>query len=468
MSALWTSSEAATATCGVAAGAWIANGVSIDTRTLAADDLFVALTGDARDGHEFVREAFAKGAAAAMVSRDVPGAEDARLLRVDDTLAGLGRLGVAARARARLLRAIALTGSVGKTGTKEMLRHALAGQAPTHASAASYNNHFGVPLTLARMPPETVFGVFEIGMNHAREIAPLAAMVLPEVAIVTTVEAVHTEFFADGIAGVARAKAEIFEAGGRVAILNRDNRFCAMLAAEARARGFSEIVTFGADPDADACLLDARIADAGTRVAAWIAGQRFDYTLGLIGRHWALDSLAVLAAVRAVGGDVARAAQSLATLKPPKGRGARHVATRGGATFTVIDDSYNASPPAMRAAFVVLAAATPGPGGRRVAVLGDMRELGTDAPRLHADLAEPLLAAADQVFACGPNMAALYERIPAARRGGYAVDAAGLLPAVLAAVRDGDIVLVKGSLGSRMGPIVAALLGETNRGAGAA
>lgn len=458
MTALWTAAEAAAATGGSAASAWRANGVETDSRAVAAGDLFVALKGEQQDGHDFVAGALAQGAVAAMVARRVDGVPAERLLTVADTLRGLEALGAAARDRARARR-IAITGSVGKTGTKEALRLVLSAQAPTHASAASYNNHVGVPLSLARMPRETGYGVFEIGMNHPGEIAPLVRQVAPTVAIVTTVEAAHTEFFpGKGIVGVAEEKGEIFAAGGEAAIVNRDNMFFDLLAAKARACGFARVIGFGSHAEADARLVDLHLAPAHSDVVAQIDGVRVAYRIGTAGRHWAMNSLAVLAAVKAVGADIARAAATLATMTPPKGRGERHAVPVAGGSFELIDDSYNANPTSVRAALAVLAGARPGPGGRRIAVLGDMRELGPDADALHAGLAPDIAAAGvDLVFTCGPHMARLAAALPAARRGGHAAASDGLPALLRGAVRAGDVVLVKGSLGSRMAPVVVAL-----------
>jgi UDP-N-acetylmuramoyl-tripeptide--D-alanyl-D-alanine ligase len=467
--ALWTDIDAASATGGRSNRPWSARGVSIDSRAIAPGDLFVALKGETHDGHDHVAAALAAGAVAALVSRvpdNLP--SDGALLLVPDTLTALARLGIAARARVGGVRIAAITGSVGKTSTKDALRLVLATQASTHAAAASFNNHIGVPLTLARMPPDAAFAVFEVGMNHPGEIAPLARMIRPELALVTTVEAVHTEFFADGIDGVAAAKAEILAAGGRVAVLNRDNRFFERLAAEARRRGFERVIGFGGDSAAEVRLVDLRLDAASTTVAAMIHGRAISYRVGAPGRHWALNSLAVLAAVDALGADVGAAAAALAEMSPPKGRGRRHVVGRNGESFVLIDDSYNASPVSMRAAFDVLANCDIAPGGRRIAVLGDMRELGADAPRLHAELAAALSERRiDLVFACGPHMAHLFEALPAQRRAAYAANAQALLPLVRAAIRGGDVVVVKGSLGSRMGPIVDALLGGHANGNGA-
>ena len=468
---LWTSRDAAAATGGRVAAEFSATGVSIDSRTVQKGDLFVAIKGPNHDGHDHVPAALAAGAAGAMVARtpaNVP--SDAPLLTVSDTLHGLEALGRAARGRSRA-RVAAVTGSVGKTSTKEALRLALdAGgrpRRPTHASVASFNNYIGVPLTLARMPGDAEFAVFEIGMNHAGEITPLAQMVRPHAAIVTTVEGVHTENFADGIEGVAAAKAEIFDgfvAGESVAVLNRDNRFFDFLAEKARARGARRVVGFGADARADYRLAEFKAEPAASTVVAETGGRRLTYRIGAPGRHWAFNTLAVLAAVDALGVDIEAASAAFASIVAPKGRGQRHRLDISGGTYELIDDSYNASPVSMRASFEVLKAAVPGAGGRRIAVLGDMLELGPAAPELHAGLAEPLAAAGvDLVFTCGPNMRRLRDALPAARRGGHAPSSDALLPPLQAELRAGDVVVVKGSLGSRMGRIVDALLAASRQ-----
>ncbi|MEX2296320.1 MAG: UDP-N-acetylmuramoylalanyl-D-glutamyl-2,6-diaminopimelate--D-alanyl-D-alanine ligase [Dongiaceae bacterium] len=457
---LWTADDAATALgCPAPSRDWTASGVSIDSRTLQPGDLFVALTGPHRDAHGFVADALRGNAAAAIVSRRPENiAADAPLLVVPDTQAALEALGAAACARSEARR-IAVTGSVGKTGTKEMLRLVLGAQAPTHASVGSYNNLWGVPLTLARMPRETVYGVFELGMNHAGELAPLSRQVKPQVAIVTAIEAVHLEYFGS-VAEIADAKAEIF-AGmgpGGVAVLNRDNAHFARLAKKAEAAGLARIVGFGSDATAEARLIDCSLHATCSAVTAAIGGTRLDYCLAVPGRHWVMNSLAVLAAVQAVGADVGAAAASLARMTPPKGRGQRFRVALDEGGFDLIDESYNANPVAMRAALAVLGRATIKSGGRRIAVFGDMRELGVQAPLLHAGLAADIAEnKIDLVFCCGPMMAHLFEALPVARRGAHAADSAALAPVVRRAVRTGDTVLVKGSLGSRMAPVVEAL-----------
>jgi len=457
---LWTSEEAAAATGGVNGAPWRAGGVSIDSRTVAPGDLFVALQGPNFDGHQFVAKALAAGAAAALVARRPEGvADDAPLLLCADTFTALENLGRAGRARATG-RILAITGSVGKTGTKEALLRCLADQAPSYATAGSLNNHWGVPLSLARLPAGSRFGIFELGMNHAGEIGPLARMVRPHVGLITTIAPAHLEFFAS-VEAIADAKAELFEGmdADGVAILNRDNDQYARLAAAARAAGLGRVRSFGAGEGGEARLLSCRCGEEASEVVAEIGGQRLEYTLSLPGRHLVMNSLGVLLAARAAGADLIAAARTLGTLPPVKGRGVRRrIGLAGGGAFTLIDESYNASPAAMEASFAVAGRVTPGDGGRRLAVLGDMRELGTASDALHAALAGPLVASGfDLAFCCGPHMAALYADLPVHVRGAYAPDAAALAAAVTAEVRGGDVVLVKGSAGSRMAGVVSAL-----------
>ena len=461
---LWTGEEAAAATGGGNTAPWRAGGVSIDSRTLAPGDLFVALRGPNFDGHGFVAAAFAAGAAAALVDHRPDGIpEEMPLLVCDDTLSALERLGRAGRARSAA-RIIAVTGSVGKTGTKEALLHCLGGQAPSYATAGSLNNHWGVPLSLSRLPADCRYGVFELGMNHAGEIGPLARMVRPQVGLITTIAPAHLEFFAS-VEAIADAKAELFEGlePGGTAILNRGNPQFDRLAAAARLAGVLDIRSFGAGEGADARLLACACGEETSKVEAEIAGVRVAYTLSLPGRHLVMNSLGVLLAAAVAGADVAAAA-SLADLPPVKGRGVRRrIALGDGAVFTLIDESYNASPAAMEAAIAVAGAVAPSDGGRRIAVLGDMRELGVAADGLHAALAAPLIGAGfDLVFCCGSHMRALYGALPVSVRGGYAEDAASLAPLVTAAVGAGDVVLVKGSAGSRMAGVVAALVALEN------
>lgn len=434
------------------------SGISIDTRTVAAGEAFFAIQGENRDGHEFVLAALRAGAGLAVVARTEGLPADAPALVVPDVLDGLADLGRAARARIGGP-VVAVTGSVGKTGTKEALRLALGAQGQTHASAASYNNHWGVPLSLARMPATTKFGVFELGMNHAGELTPLTRMVRPDIAIVTTIEPVHFEFFGS-LEAIADAKAEIFLGVGKggAVVLNRDNSQFGRLAAAARSAGVARIISCGESAGADARLIEMSLKDSGSTVRADILGTEVTYKLGAPGRHVALNSLAVLATVALLDGDLALAALALAKLEPPVGRGARATLRVGGGEALLIDESYNANPASMRAALALLGQAEVGKRGRRIAVLGDMLELGPQGPAMHAALADAVLGnGIDQVYCAGPLMRSLWNALPAERHGGYAENSAALQPAVVEALRAGDAVMVKGSLGSRMSPIVKAL-----------
>ena len=459
MNALWTSAEATAATGGRSTMKWRASGVSIDTRTLAKGDLFVALQGDARDGQAFVADAFEKGAAAALVSRHPKEANDnVPLLVVKDTLAGLVALGRASRARANA-KIAAVTGSAGKTTTKEMLRLVLGASGATFASAASYNNHWGVPLSLARMPKDTDFAVFEIGMNHEGEIRELVAQVRPQVALVTTVAPAHLEYFGT-VEKIADAKAEIFEGveKGGAALIPGDNAHAERLADHARVSGVERVLFFGESKACVGRLVSVEPCDEGMTVDAEIAGTRHRFAVGAPGRHIATNAVAALLAASELGADVARGAAALSSFAALKGRGARAFLPVEGGSIEMIDESYNANPASMAAAIGLLGAARPAKGGRRLAVLGDMLELGPEGSALHRGLAIALEEArADLVFACGPQMAALWDAVPPARRGAYASQSVELAEAVARAVRPGDVVLIKGSFGSRMATIVDAL-----------
>jgi UDP-N-acetylmuramoyl-tripeptide--D-alanyl-D-alanine ligase len=441
------------------------SGISIDTRTIAPGEAFFAIKGENRDGHDFVDAARKAGAGLAVVAahRQDRFAAAAPLLVVSDVLDGLRELARAARARSQA-KIVAVTGSVGKTGTKEALRLALGEQGETHASAASYNNHWGVPLSLARCPDSARFAVFELGMNHAGEIEPLARLVRPQVAIITAIEPVHLEFF-DSLEAIADAKAEIFlglERGG-VAVINRDNAQFARLERNAQSAGVERIVSFGEHVGADARIIACSLHSDSSDVEARILGTELRYRLGAPGRHLVLNSLAVLAAVASIGGDVRVAALALAKLRPARGRGASITLDVPGGTILLIDESYNANPASMRAALALLGRAELGWGkgsahSRRIAVLGDMLELGSSGRELHRNLAGAVVSdGVDLVFCCGPLMRALWEALPSSRRGRYAETSAELQAHVLAAVGPGDIVMVKGSLGSRMAVIVKAL-----------
>ncbi len=385
-------------------------------------------------------------------------AADAPLLIVADVLAALGDLARAARARSQA-RIVAVTGSVGKTSTKEALALALRSDGETHASTASFNNHWGVPLSLARLPLSARYAVFEIGMNYPGEITPLVRMVRPHIAIITAIEPVHLEFF-DSVAAIADAKAEIFlglEPDG-AAVINRDNPHYERLRRHAREAGVHRIVSFGENARADARLVKCALQPDSSTVEAKILGLPVTYKIGAPGRHLVMNSLAVLAAAHLAGADLARAALALAQQAPAAGRGTRIVLALPEGPALVIDESYNANPTSMRAALALLGQAQTAPGGRRIAVLGDMLELGRTAEELHAALAEPIRDnAVDLVYCAGPLMAALWQALPSTVRGGYASSAVELEPQVVAAVRSGDALMVKASAGSRMGPVVKAL-----------
>jgi UDP-N-acetylmuramoyl-tripeptide--D-alanyl-D-alanine ligase len=463
MSALWTSDEVAKALAPLAmSGAFEANGVAFDSRAVATGDLFFALPGETTDGHAFVADALSRGAAAAVVSRDVAGAPG-KLLRVADTMNALVDLGRAGRRRSAA-RIASVTGSVGKTSTKDALRAVLASQAPTSASAASFNNHVGVPISLARLPRDVRFGVFEIGMNHPGEIEPLARQVEAHVGIVTNIEPAHIGYMGSEEA-IADEKACLFAGmrAGAVAVLNRDNRHFDRLARRAQGFGVTRVVGFGKSEAAEARLLSCHLQDDGSDVVASLHGRRLEYRLGAPGGHWVMNSLAALAAVEALGADVLKAAATLAEVKALPGRGARRRLTFGSGakqgTIELLDESYNANPTSVTAMLAVLARTQPAPGGRRLLAMGDMRELGESADNYHAGLADAVAASgAAQVFLCGPHMQALWQRLSAAQQGAHRPDSASLAGEVVAALKAGDVIAVKGSLGSKMKIVVDAIL----------
>jgi UDP-N-acetylmuramoyl-tripeptide--D-alanyl-D-alanine ligase len=455
--ALWTAAGLAAATGGRTSGDWSVTGVAIDSRSVQPGELFVALRGPNHDGHDFVAAALAKGAAA-MVDRIPEGvAADAELVLVEDTMAALTALGRAARAHSHA-RHVAITGSVGKTGTKEALRQALARQAPTHASAASYNNHWGVPLSLARQPQGAVYGLYELGMNAPGEIRALARLVRPQVAMITAIAPAHLGFF-PSVEAIAAAKGEIFEGlePGGVAVLNLDNAYTPQLIGIAKAAGCERVIGFGSAAGASVRLQDARLEATGSDVVATVGGAELAFRVGAPGRHWVSNSLGVLACVLALGAEPGAAARTLADVRPLKGRGQRHRLARAGGEITLIDESYNANPASMRAALALLETAP----GRRLAALGDMLELGEQAPALHAALVEPALAAGvDRVYTVGAAMRHLHAALAPDVRGPHVASAAELRPILDAELQPGDTLLIKGSLGIGMGRLVEALLAQ--------
>ena len=477
MAALWTSAEAVAATAGRATQVFEATGISIDTRSLQPGDLFVALK-DARDGHDFVRQALDKGAAAAMVSRIPEGCSEADpLLIVPDVLAALAALGAAGRARTRA-RVIAVTGSVGKTSTKEMLRAVLAGQGRVHAAEASFNNHWGVPITLARMPVDADFAVIEIGMNHPGEIAPLARLTRPDVAMITTIAPAHLEAF-DSLDGIAREKAAIFEGlePDGIAVIPSGLAVTPILAAGA-ARA-ARVIRFGAEAGDDYRLTEVKLAQDSTIVKAVLQGAPVLFKVQTAGRHFAANALGVLAVAEAVGADPAVAACDIGQWRPPAGRGRRQRIyldiVDENLSFDLIDDAFNANPASIDAALEVLAAAEPRDGigrileGRRIAVLGDMLELGPDEAAMHRAIADhPAVVRLHVVHCVGPRMRALWERLPQQKRGEWHPAASELAQRAHHLADAGDVLLVKGSKGSKVSLVVDALRKLGQPGAGEA
>ena len=463
---LWTSKAAAEATGGKVVGNWSVEGVSIDTRTLGAGDLFVALK-DVRDGHDFVAAALEKGAGAALVSHIPEGvAEDAPLLIVEDVLTALEQLGAAARARMQG-KVVAVTGSVGKTSTKEMLLAMLSDQGRTHASVASYNNHWGVPLTLARMPEDTEYAIIEIGMNHPGEISPLAKLAKPDVAMITTVAAAHLEAF-DDVAGIAVEKAAIFDGLpiGGAAVINADIEHAPILLGKAHDCRLRDI-TFGVDAF-DFKMKDVRISGDATVVQAMFEDAPLLFKIATPGRHFAMNGLGAMAVIHALGADMALAAASLGRWTPYKGRGVRETIVLDPVethlTLSLIDDSYNANPTSMAASLEVLAASevTHEIGrvskGRRIAYLGDMKELGEDSIALHAGLAHlDSTRSLDVIHCVGPLMRALYDLLPEHQRGLWVATSDEILGHLKGQLDSGDVVLAKGSLSMNLGAIVDAI-----------
>ena len=463
--ALWTVDELLSATGGTLLGTVKAplTGVTIDSRAVKPGDIFVAIKGDRHDGHDFVAGALKAGAGLSLVSRVTPDmlAVGAVLEVADDPLRGLENMGRAARARSAA-QIVAVTGSVGKTSTKEMLLTALSASGETHASAASFNNHWGVPLTLARMPRSAAFGVFEIGMNHAGEITPLVAMVRPQVAIITTIAASHLGNFSS-LDGIADAKAEIFTGvvpGGH-AVISRDTPYFERLSAAAWACGIRSVVSFGKHVDADVRLERVALLADCCCVTADVMGETVSYRLGLPGEHMAVNSLAVLAAAKLTGADLARAAIALAAAAPAKGRGVRERLSLGDGALLLIDESYNANPASVAAAMGLLGAAQPGRGGRRIAVLGDMRELGELSASEHAAIGALVAELGiDALIAVGAETAPL---AAGARAGGVAVveapDAVSAVYAATGLVEADGAVLVKGSRAVGLEIVASALRG---------
>ena len=455
---LWTDIE--TACLGQSSAPWAATGVSIDSRSIAPGDLFIALRGPDFDGHDFVGQAAAAGAAAVMVANENKDSVNISIptISLDNTLDGLGGLARLARARSNA-QVIGITGSVGKTGTKEALRLALAANGTVYASEGNLNNHIGLPLSLARLPRSTDFGIFEMGMSARGEIAHLSSITRPHMALITLVSEVHSEFFKN-MNEITKSKAEIFEGLEErgIAILNRDQGQFEKLSYYANRYGVTKVLSFGEHPNADARLINCNLGEKSSIIDADICGHDVSYRINAAGKHQAINSLGVLAAAHAIGANLQLAAASLHDFKAIKGRGERREIVWKGGAFEIIDESYNSSPASMMAAIKVLASARPRGRGKRVAVIGDMLELGSRSKDLHASLAEPIISSGiDLVFIAGSQTVALWDRLPSAIRGGYALNTSDLKDLVLGAIGDGDIALVKGSQGSRMTEIVDAL-----------
>ncbi len=462
---LWTAADAAAATGGQTTD-WVASGVSIDTRTIQPGDLFVALK-DIRDGHEFVATALEKGAAAALVTHRPDGVSvDAPLLIVPDVLKALGDLGIAARARTNA-RIAAITGSVGKTSTKEMLRAVLERQGKCHAAEASYNNHWGVPLTLARMPADTDYAVIEIGMSNPGEISPLSQMARPHVAMITTVAAAHLASF-DNLAGIAVEKASILDGlePGGIAVLNSDLETSDILQNHANTKGAQAILFGESGPDWTLC--DVRITGDVTVITAKNAGEDYLFKLSVPGRHFAMNAVGVLGVAQALGADPVAAALDIATWVPPAGRGTREIivtdAANDGESLELLDDAFNANPTSLEASLEVLAASTPTDNvgriikGRRVAILGDMLELGDEAVQMHRDIGQNRhLQTLDLIHCAGPLMHHLWKALPDEQRGAWAETAAELVSQTARLIDAGDVVLVKGSKGIKVSLVVDAI-----------
>jgi UDP-N-acetylmuramoyl-tripeptide--D-alanyl-D-alanine ligase len=461
---LWTSQELEAVLNTEIKARWNSYGVSIDSRSLEKGDLFLALSGENFDGHAYVKTALDSGAAGAVVSKKVDGVDPGKLISVKDVKEALITLGKAGRARVDVP-IIAVTGSVGKTGTKEALKAALSRYKKTHASVLSYNNDVGVPLSLARMPYDVEYGIFELGMNHSGEIEELVKLVRPDVSIITTVELAHSEFF-ENVEEIADAKAEIFTTmnGDGSAIINHDNPHYERLKLRAEQAGVKKIISFGSNDDADVRVVRHYFHDTCSCVIADIMGRMMSYKVGMLGYHWVMNSMAVLAAVDAVGADLGLSGLGLAELTPLVGRGRRDriyfdIATE--ASFLLIDESYNANPASMNAAINTLGECENSDTGRKIAVLGDMAELGDQAYEMHMGLAVKLYdAEVDRIFLVGQHMKKLadlvnnqYPEIYVS----YFNDKAALERALLSDLHNNDIIMVKGSNSSGMFDVVKKL-----------
>ncbi|NDF11707.1 MAG: UDP-N-acetylmuramoyl-tripeptide--D-alanyl-D-alanine ligase [Proteobacteria bacterium] len=461
---LWTSEEVSQILNAKSKTAWKATGVSIDTRTIEKGDIFVAIKGDRFDGSEFVKEALLKGAVAAISEKKIDGVKkDASVLVVDDALEALVKLAKARRENTKA-KLIAVTGSVGKTSVKEAIRAVLEDQGETYANKGNLNNHIGLPLSICRMPKEAKYGVFELGMNHAGELSHLTAILRPHVAVVTTVEAVHLEFF-DSVEGIAEAKAEIMEGVDKKGsvVLNRDNAYFPILKKKAASLGIKDVRAFGRHKDAKYRLIDTTITPQGIKVEADIGGEKLKYQLKTFGTHHAQNSVAVLAAISAAGANIEKATKTLGKITAEKGRGRLHHLKLGGKVFTLIDDSYNASPASIRAGLEVLSTLKKISGGRTVAVLGDMRELGDESEKLHKSLIGDVVDnKIDRVYCAGNFMKYLFDGLPKGKQARHATEPLALLGILERQIENNDIVMIKGSNGTGTWKLVDALIADAD------
>lgn len=459
---LWFADELINALDGTLIGGTLqaANGISIDSRDVAKDDVFFAIKGDLFDGHDYAIKAAQTGAAVIVISDEKyrPNLDNVATILVDDVLASLGRLAVAARKRCNG-KIIAITGSVGKTSTKEFLRFCLEKCGRTHASIKSFNNHWGVPISLARMPRDTEYGIFEIGMNHLNEISPLVQMVMPDIAIITTIAPAHLGFFKD-LAEIALAKSEIFDGMDEngIVVLNRDNEFYDFLRTKAEQKGINKIVSFGGSMKATIRLIDAKILPNFSIVKARYDNQEFEYIIGSAGMHQVQNSLGLLMIVKLLGIKLNSILSILENVELSDGRGVQSELPIDGGTFKLIDESYNANPASMVAAFSVLSAQNTVGDGKKIAIIGDMLELGDNAPQMHASLAKEIIDAnLDMVMTCGKYMKYCYDSLPIEKRGAYGINSSQLAKNILNKINANDVVMVKGSLGSKMSIIISKL-----------
>lgn len=453
---LLNSEDVQTATGGSSSNSWEASGVSIDSRTVQKGDLFIAIVGENTDGHKYVKSAFENGAVAAIVNYvpdDVSKSDN--VVVVNDTFEALWDLARFSRKRISG-KVIMVTGSVGKTTTKEMLASALDHQGKVHATIGNLNNHYGLPLTMCRMPKDTDYAVLEVGMSSAGEISPLSVLAQPDSVIITNVEPVHLEFF-DSVQGIADAKAEVFDGlkEGGVAVLNRDNEHFLYLKKIAVNKGIKNLVSFGKGEGAEFRLVEYSETFENSSIDASYNFNQVKYDLGVFGIHNALNSISVLALVDSVGGDVGKAASSFIEFEPRPGRGKRTCVGGEFGSVTVIDDTYNASPAAVRASLKVLGDIKRKYNNRIVAVLGDMFELGQNAEQMHAGLVDNIIDNnVDMVFTAGKLTQSLYNKLPEKIKGANKETSSDVAQDVLDSLKDGDVVLVKGSRGMKMENVV--------------